>query len=86
MNTSTVTFSVTDLRHKTNKVLREVSERSYVYLLRRSKAEAAIVDINYLTALQEAYEDNLDSIEFDKTINLKKISLAEHKKRNTKRK
>lgn len=81
MNTSTATFSVTDLRHKTNQVLREACEKSYVYLLRRSKAAAAVVDINYLTALQEAYEDYLDSIEFDKTINLKKISLEEHKKR-----
>ena len=81
MNTLTTTFSVTDLRHKTNKVLREACEKSYVYLLRRSKPEAAIVDINYLTALQEAYEDYLDTLEFDKTIRLKRITLEEHKKK-----
>lgn len=75
MDTSIVTFSVTDLRHKTKKVLKEAGERGYVFLLRHSKAEAALVDINYLAALQEAYEDYLDTLEFDKTIGLKRIPL-----------
>lgn len=54
MDTSIATFSVTDLRHKTNKVLEEVKEKGCVYLIRRSKLEAAIVDIEYFKALQQA--------------------------------
>ena len=78
MDTSSVTFSVTDLRHKTNKVLKMASEKGFVYLIRRSKTEAAVVDIGYLNALREAYEDYLDTLEFDKTIDLKRIPLSKH--------
>ena len=80
MNTLIDTFSVTDLRHKTSKVLKEVEKKGFIYLLRRSRPEAAIVNINYLKALQESYEDYLDTIEFDQTIKLKRVSLTKHKK------
>jgi PHD/YefM family antitoxin component YafN of YafNO toxin-antitoxin module len=73
------TYSVTDLRHKTNEILKLASAKGMVYLVRRSKTEAAIVDLDYLNALREAYEDYLDTLEFDKTIKLKKISLEKHK-------
>ncbi len=86
MDTHTVTFSVTDLRHKTNKVLKAAEERGYVYLIRHSKTKAAVVDTNYLAALQEAYEDYLDTLEFDKTIGLKRIPLGEYKRKITKSK
>lgn len=72
-------FSVTDLRHKTNKVLKEASEKGIVYLMRHSKAEAAIVNIAYFNALREVYEDYLDILEYDKTIGLKRIPLEKHK-------
>lgn len=39
-----------------------------------------MVDIDYLKALQEAYEDYFNVAEFDQTIKLKKISLEEHQK------
>ena len=81
MNTSNVSFSVTDLRHKTAEVLEKTARDGYVYLLRRSKPEAAVVDIAYLTALQEAYEDYLDTLEFDRTVKLKKIPLELYKKK-----
>ena len=81
MYTLNNTFSVTDLRQKTTKVLKEVKDIGFAYLLNRSKTEAALVDIDYLTALQEAYEDYLDTKEFDKTINLKRVPLSSHKKR-----
>lgn len=81
MDTSIATFSVTDLRHKTNKVLKEAVQRGYAYLLRRSKPAAAIVDIEYLAALQEFYEDSLDIAEFDHTVQLPRIPLGEHKRR-----
>lgn len=78
MNTSMI-FSITDLRLRPLRVLAEAKSRGYAYLLRRSKAEAAIVDIDYLNALQEAYEDYLDTIEFDQTVSLKRIPLSAHK-------
>lgn len=81
MNTNIATFSVTDLRHKTSEVLRSVADQGFAYLLRRSKLTAAIVDPDYLTALQEAYEDYLDTLEFDQTVGLKRVSLGEHKKK-----
>lgn len=81
MNTNIDTFSVTDLRHKTSQILDTLAEKGVVYLIRHAKPEAALVDIKYLTALQDAYEDYIDTIEFDKTIHLKRIALSEHKKR-----
>lgn len=81
MNTPIVTSTITDLRHKTNKVLSKAAEKGFVYLVRRSKLEAAVVDINYLNALQEAYEDYLDTLEFDRAIKVKKrIPLSKYLK------
>lgn len=85
MDTKIVTFSVTDLRHRTTEVLRCVAEQGFAYLLRHSKPKAAVVDIDYLNALQEAYEDYLDTLEFDRTIRLKRMPLAEHMRRRAKR-
>lgn len=78
MYTNIGTFSVTDLRHQTSNVLKMANEQGFVILLRNSKPEAAVVDIKYLDALREAYEDQLDTIEFDRTINLKRIPLDQH--------
>ena len=84
MDTNFNTYSVTDLRHKTNRILKDAAERGFVYLVRHSKTEAALVDVKYLNALREVYEDYLDTLEFDKTIKLKKIPLEKHKKARTK--
>lgn len=82
MSTYNDTYSVTDLRHNTTKVLNDALEKGYVYLIKNSKREAAIVDPKYLDALQEAYEDYLDTLEFDKTAKEKgKISLSEYKQK-----
>ncbi|HLD26960.1 MAG TPA: hypothetical protein VJB63_03320 [Patescibacteria group bacterium] len=75
MNTSVAIATITDLRHQTNKVLLKAQENNYVYLFCRSKPAAAIVDLKYLDVLQRTYEDYLDTLEFDKTISLKRISL-----------
>ena len=80
MNTFNDTYSVTDLRHKTSKILSDVAAKGLVYLVRHSKAEAALVNIDYLTALQQAYEDYLDTMEFDRTVTLKRIPLSQHKR------
>lgn len=84
MNTNLDTFSITDLRHKTNIVLRNAKNKGVSYLFRHSKAEAALVDIAYLNALQKAYEDYLDTLEFDQTVTQKRISLKEHIKKTHK--
>lgn len=80
MDTITNTFTVTDLRHRTNAVLKEAASHGFAYLFRRSRLQAAVVDPFYLKALQEAYEDYLDTLEFDKTVTLKRVSLETHKK------
>lgn len=80
MDTSIDTFSVTELRHKTNQVLKEVDIKGVVYLVKRSKPTAAMVDIAYLRVLQDTYEDYLDTLEFDKTVTLKRVPLEKHKR------
>ncbi len=81
MHTKKDTFSITDLRHNTSFVLKEAMQKGFVYLLRHSKPEAALVNLDYLNALQEAYEDSLDAREFDRTVRLKRLILGEHKRR-----
>lgn len=81
MDTSMDTFSITDLRHKTLKILKQLNQKEIVYLFRRSKPEAALVSLNYLNALQEAYEDYLDILEYDRTIGLKRIPLGKHQQK-----
>ena len=67
-------------------VLKDALELGYINLVHRSKTKAALVDIEYLKALQEVYENYLDSVEFDKTVNLKRISLEKHEKKFKKEK
>jgi len=82
MSTYSDTYSVTDLRHNTSEVLEQAIARGYVYLIKNSKRKAALVDADYLTALLEAYEDYMDTLEFDKAIKEKgKISLSDYKKK-----
>ena len=78
MDTNLDTYSVTDLRHKTNVVLKSTKRKGVTYLFRHSKAEAALVDIAYLRALQQAYEDYVDTLEFDQTFTMKRIPLKKH--------
>lgn len=81
MDTNNDTFSVTDLRHQTSNVLNTAHAQGYVILMRNSKPHVALVDISYLKALQEAHEEQLDIVEFDQTNKLKRIPLAQHKRR-----
>ena len=72
------TYSVTDLRQKTLDVINAAQAQGYVHVIQNSKAKVAVVDVAYLAALQEAYEDYLDSVEFDKTAEQPRISLEDH--------
>ena len=81
------TFSITDLRHKTLDVVNAAKANGYVHIIQNSKADIAIVDSQYLLSLQEAYEDNMDTIEFDRTVNDKPvITLDEYLKKRAKQK
>lgn len=80
MYTNFDTYSVTDLRQQITNILAGLSAKGFVYLVRNSKPEAAIVDLQYLQLLQKTHEDYLDALEFDKTVGLKRIPLAKHKK------
>lgn len=86
MYTNINTYSITDLRHKTTQILAGLASNGFAYVVRNSKTEAAIVDLGYLQALQIAYEDYSDILEFDRTINLKRISLSKHQKLRSLRK
>lgn len=59
-------YSVTDLRHKTNQVLAAAKADGYVAVVKNSQKNAYVVDADYFLALQEAHENYLDTIEFDK--------------------
>jgi PHD/YefM family antitoxin component YafN of YafNO toxin-antitoxin module len=61
-------------------LLKQVSEKGYVYVLRRSRPEIALITVEYLRALQEAYGDYLDTLEFDKTVGLKRVPLVKYKR------
>jgi PHD/YefM family antitoxin component YafN of YafNO toxin-antitoxin module len=62
------TFSVTDLRQKTNIVLSAATQFGYVPVVKNSKTSSYVVDAKYFQALQEAYEDYLDVLELEKGI------------------
>lgn len=82
----TNSFSITDLRQKTLDVVKAAQAVGYVQIIHNSKAKVAVVDSAYLAALQEAYEDHLDTIEFDKTVNEPTITLEEYLKKRSARK
>lgn len=59
------TYSITDLRHKTSDVLAAAQQLGYVSVVKNSQKNAYVVDAKYFLALQEAYEDYLDMLEYD---------------------
>lgn len=59
-------YSITDLRQKTLDVVNAAQALGYVQIIQNSKAKVAVVDSQYLSSLQEAYEDYLDMLEFDR--------------------
>lgn len=61
-----ITYSVTDLRQKTSDVIATAMADGYVHIIQNSKPKIAVVDSDYLSALQEAYEDQMDVEEFDR--------------------
>lgn len=82
----TNSFSITDLRQKTLDVVKAAQAVGYVQIIHNSKAKVALVDSAYLAALQEAYEDQMDVKEFDRTIGLPTITLEKYLKKRSARK
>jgi len=85
MSAIPATLTVTDLRRKSTEALKNLSEEKLFLLLQNSKPKGALVDLEYLKMLQEAYEDYLDILEFDKTVNEKTISWDQYKKESKKK-
>lgn len=77
------TYSVTELRQKTSAVIKAALEKGYVYIIQNSKAKVAVVDSNYLTAMQEAYEDYLDHQVIEDRRDEPTIALEEYLKKDT---
>ena len=73
------TISISELKQHPARALNDVvvSQKPKI-IVQRSTPKAVIMDIDYFNALQEAYEDYLDTLEFDKTISLKRVSLKHH--------
>lgn len=78
------TLTVTELRRQSAKVLNNLPEEKFFLLLRNSKPKGALVDLEYLKMLQEAYEDYLDVLTFDRAINEPTISWEKYKKQSRK--
>lgn len=78
-------YSVTDLRQKTTRVIESALINNYVHIIQNSKSKVALVDSGYLRMLQESYEDYLDTLEYDRTVNLPRITLEDHLKEYNRR-
>lgn len=59
------TYSVTDLRQKTNSVLASAKQLGYVSVVKNSQHDVYVVDAKYFQAMQDMQEDYLDNLEFD---------------------
>ncbi len=79
-------FSITDLRQKTTKVIESALANNYVHIIQNSRSKVALVSGEYLKVLQDAYEDSLDTQEFDRAVNEPRISLEKHLKEYNKKK
>ena len=76
------TYSVTELRQKTSTVIKAALDKGYVHIIQNSKAKVAVVDSAYLTAMQEAYEDQMDIKELKRRRNEPTITLEEYLEKN----
>lgn len=78
--------TVTELRRKSASILKTLADEKLVLLIKNSKPKGALVDLEYLKMLQEAYEDYLDILSFDQAINEPTIAWEKHKKKSAKSK
>lgn len=76
--------TITELRRKSASILKGLSDEKLLLLIQNSKPKGALVDLEYLKMLQEAYEDYLDILTFDKAVSKTTISWKEYKKKSQK--
>ena len=73
------TTTVTELRRKSASILKTLADEKLLLLIQNSRPRGALVDLEYLKMLQEAYEDYLDILAFDQTISQPTVSWKKHK-------
>jgi len=78
-------ISITDLRKQSAYFLANLPKEKLYLLLQNSKPKGVLVDLEYLQMLQEAYEDYLDILAYDKAIDEPKISWQRYKQRSRKK-
>lgn len=76
--------TVTELRRKSASILKTLADEKFLLLIQNSKPKGALVDLEYLKMLQEAYEDYLDILTFDQTIREPTIPWQKHKEKSAK--
>lgn len=76
--------TVTELRRKSASILKSLANEKLLLLIQNSKPKGALVDLEYLKMLLEAYEDYLDILTFDEAIDKPAISWKEYKKKSAK--
>lgn len=81
MFTIPTTLTITDLRRKSAKIMKKLPEEKLFLLVQNSRARGALVDLKYFKKLQDAYEEYMDILTYDKAIKEPTISWEEYKKR-----
>lgn len=86
MNSIPNTLTITELRRKSASALKSLADEKLLLLIQNSKPKGALIDLEYLKTLQEAYEDYLDIVAFDKTIEEPTTSWREYKAKSKRNK
>jgi len=76
--------TVTELRRKSASILKSLADEKLLLLIQNSKPKGALVDLEYLRMLQEAYETYLDILAFDQTVNEPIVAWKKHKEKSAK--
>ena len=76
------TVTITDLRRRSAQLLKDLPEEKLFLLMQNSQAKGAVVDLDYLKMLQQAYEDYLDMLTYDQTISESRVPWEEYKRRS----
>lgn len=86
MTTIPNTTTVTELRRKSASILKTLADEKLLLLIQNSKPKGALVDLEYLKMLQEACEDYLDMLTFDKAVGEPTLPWQKHKEKSAKSK
>ena len=77
-------ITVTELRRKSASILKTLADEKLLLLIQNSQPKGALVDLEYLKMLQEAYEDYLDILAFDQAVSEPAIPWQKHKEKSAK--